>query len=71
MMERLPIISPPASVQSLPLSSPTSQRTTGTMVSVSNRFISMIDQVKQVSKDKNQRLVSKQVKCKVQNTLTK
>jgi len=41
------------------------------MVSVSNRFISIIDQVKQVSKDKNQRLVSKQVKCKVQNTLTK
>lgn len=71
MMERLPIISPPASVQSPPLSSPTSQRTTGTMVSVSNRFISMIDQVKQVSKDKNQRLISKQVKCKVQNTLTK
>ena len=71
LMERLPIISPTVSVQSPQLSSPTSQRTTGTMIPVSNRFISMIDQVKQVSEAKNQRLVSKQIKCNVQNTLTK
>lgn len=71
LMERLPIVSPTVSVQIPQLSSPTSQRTTGTMIPVSNRFTSMIDQVKQVSEAKNQRLVSKQVKCNVQNTLTK
>ncbi|PTO38299.1 hypothetical protein C6P52_09485 [Enterococcus mundtii] len=71
MMDRLPIVSPIASVQSPQLSSATSQRTTETMVPVPNRFTSMIDQVKQISEAKNQHLVSKRVKCKVQNTLTK